>query len=331
MKNGRNRTAVVFKVASWVCVAVFAFGVLVYGFSTGFGLSGLIDKPEEEPALVQTYTYEETPRSLREIKVDWLDGPVTLGFHHRDTIRVTEEAGRALQEDEKLELELSGGELTIHWNSDLVHTNVFVDAPKSLEILLPMAFYEKLELVRIYTASGDVLLEDLEVAEVDAETVSGMLTLKNIRAESVRIGSTSGDIHCETISGTEKIRVHTVSGALQLAALSGGELQVDSTSGEVVLDGTADAFECATVSGNVLCTLHRWPETLKAQSVSADLQLSLPESAEGFIAEFDTVSGAFDSTFTVRKRGKLYEYGEGKALVELSTTSGNAALYKAAE
>lgn len=331
MKNGRNATALVFKIVSWVCVAAFAVGVLFYGLSAGFGLSELIEKPEEEIALDYTYKYEETPRSLREIRVDWLDGPVTLGFHHGDAIRITEKAGRALQEDEKLQMELSGGELSIHWNDDLMHTNVFLETTKSLDIRLPMAFYEKLELVRIYTASGDIALEDLEAVEVDAETVSGVLTLKDIRAESVRIGSTSGNIDCTSISGEEKIRVHTVSGAMQLSALSGGEVKVDSTSGEVVLDGSADVFECATVSGNVACTLHRWPETLKAESVSGNLQFTLPESEAGFIGKFDTVSGAFDSTFEVRKRGKQYEYGQGKAAVELSTTSGNAALYKAAE
>lgn len=330
MRKGKNKVYRILTAISLLCVLIFAAGVLIYGIKTGFGLPDLL--PAADSAVPeQEYHYEETPKSLREIRIDWVDGPVTVLFHEKDTIEVMERTGKALREDEKLLMELSGGELSIHWNSSLLNIGLFRDTAKTLEVRLPAKFEHKLEKVRIYTVSGDVTLDTLHAQEIDVETVSGALSLRNTEAESFRAGSTSGKILCENVTGTENFRIHSVSGALDLIGIKAGEAKLDTTSGEIRLIGEAAAFECVTVSGNAECTLVQWPEKLTAESVTGDLTLQLPESGTGFLASVKTVSGVFSCDFETQKKNKLYLCGEGKAEVKLSTTSGNAALVRIAE
>ena len=323
MKN--NRANLILKTTVLASVLVFVIGVLIYGLSTGFGISDLIKSPDNGLYDVP-YTYEEEAKTLRAVHVDWIDGPVSVKFYNGSTIQVVETAKKELAEDEKLYLEISGGELSVRWNSAWVHIGFLREEAKKLEILIPQAFEENLETVEIETVSGNVMVDGLELTEAKFESVSGELFLSNITAEEFRAATTSGDIHCEAVSGTENFEAESISGDMELAGVKGGETVLDSTSGAITLTGTAAELKCSTVSGNAALDLTNWPEALRFDSVSGSAEILAPEAADGFLCRFDSVSGDFNCGFRTQKSGKLYQNGDGKCSVQFETTSGDVSL-----
>ena len=107
------KTQKVLKITALSCVAVFALGVLIFGLVTGFGVEdvrALFEKPAES-GYDTPYTYTEDLDYLDELVIDWPGGPVTLSLYDGDVVTVTETARRALEEEEKLALEIDGGTL----------------------------------------------------------------------------------------------------------------------------------------------------------------------------------------------------------------------------
>ena len=102
------KTQKVLKITALSCIAVFALGVLIFGLVTGFGIEdvrALFEKPAES-GYDTPYTYTEDLDYLDELVIDWPGGPVTLSLYDGDVVTVTETARRALEEEEKLALEI---------------------------------------------------------------------------------------------------------------------------------------------------------------------------------------------------------------------------------
>ena len=88
--------------------------------------------------------------------IDWPGGPVTLSLYDGDVVTVTETARRALEEEEKLALEIDGGTLSIRWNSAWLQAGISDEEAKRLEVQVPQTLAEDLSAVSIRTSSGDV-------------------------------------------------------------------------------------------------------------------------------------------------------------------------------
>lgn len=323
----KTSAGLVLRIIAVVCVAVFAIAVLSYGFSVDFGIPDLLKKPDDT-VREMPYIYEEEVKNLRGIEVDWVSGPVTLKFYEGDVLRITETAKKEIGKDEKLYLELSGSTLSVKWNSSLLQLGLFRDDSKQLELLIPQAFFEKLESVQISTVSGDIGIDGLTAEDAKFETTSGELHLSNITAERFSAKTTSGDIFCQNVTGTEQITVSSTSGEKKLSGITGGEVKLDNTSGETTLDGTADTLACTSVSGGIKLDLHAWPKETSVESVSGDIELYAPDVKGGFICSVSTVSGDFDCGFDAKKSGKLYQHGKGENVLKISTTSGDAELHE---
>lgn len=319
------------KIAALACVAIFAVGVLVFGLSTGFGFGDLFDKLEESAAAAEVpYNYTEEAEYLRKIKIDWVSGPVTLALYDGDVIRVTETAHRELRENEKLELDLSGGELSVKWSGELFHFSIMPEQSKSLEVQIPRALADSLSSISVHSVSGDIHTEGFAAEEVGFHTTSGNIDVKGVRAETLELSSTSGDITGVNLTGSEKLRAGNTSGETVLTALTAGELELSTTSGEVEAEATAEEIRCQSVSGDIELTMQKWAQDAEISTVSGKVNITAPEAADGFICKFSSVSGDFNCGFEAQKAGDTYTYGGGAAELKISTTSGNASLSKAA-
>ena len=169
------KTQKILKITALSCVAVFALGVLIFGLVTGFGIEdvrALFEKPAES-GYDTPYTYTEDLDYLDELVIDWPGGPVTLSLYDGDVVTVTETARRALEEEEKLALEIDGGTLSIRWNGAWLQAGISDDEAKRLEVQVPQALAEDLSAVSIRTSSGDVSASGFAAREISLETVSG--------------------------------------------------------------------------------------------------------------------------------------------------------------
>ena len=154
------------------------------------------------------------------------------------------------------------------------------------------------------TASGDVEIIDTSVEGVmDASTISGTLTLRNVKARHLDLGSISGNVVVDQVS-CERVDAQSISGDVRLSGplVRGGRYDLGSHSGEVHVTISGDVgfeIEASSFSG----------------VVRTDLQLKL--------------SGIGNATSHGRgQRSIRGSYGDGSAFLDLTTFSGSVILTK---
>lgn len=149
--------------------------------------------------------------------------------------------------------------------------------------------------MRLSTASGDIELEDLSLASLDAATTSGDIRADDVCSDDLlKLCSASGDVDWSGACAT--LDAGTLSGDLHLDGRL-AEGRAKSTSGDIDL----------TVRGNAL-------HQLAAQSTSGDLDVRLPDVPDAFI-DCHTVSG------DVRQR--MHSTQGSAVSVRLSSVSGD--------
>jgi DUF4097 and DUF4098 domain-containing protein YvlB len=154
------------------------------------------------------------------------------------------------------------------------------------------------------TASGDVEIIDTSVEGVmEASTMSGTLTLRNVKARQLDLGSVSGDVVVDQVS-CERVEAQSISGSVRLSGplVRGGRYELGSHSGEVHVAISGDVgfeVEATSFSG----------------TVRTDLQLKLSGISK---------SGYRDHG----QRSIRGTYGDGSAFLDLTTFSGRIILTK---
>lgn len=148
------------------------------------------------------------------------------------------------------------------------------------------------------TASGDVEILDTTIeGTMDAATISGTMTLRNVKARRLDVGSVSGDVVLENVE-CERLDAQSISGSVHMSGpiVRGGRYDLGSHSGEIRVTIGGDVgfeLEASSFSG----------------SVRADLdQFKLTSSSGGNRGRGRSVSGTF---------------GDGSAFLDLTTFSGS--------
>ena len=194
---------------------------------------------------------------------------------------------------------------------------------------------------------------------ISARTLSGNVKVTDIRGE-IAAESTSGDV---TITNAERItNAETKSGNVEvLNSSSETAFEAHSMSGNVtVRQVKAPRIEVGSISGNVLIADVQVPQ-IEAQSISGDVEIASP-FAKGGRYEFSSHSGTVrlgvmggsgfeleassfagtiqaDSSLNLKKeedgepgrrrqRTLRATYGDGSALIEITTFSGSVAITK---
>ncbi len=305
--------------------------------------------PVESPEGL-SYEYPGLEGVVRSLDIEWMSGSIEVYHGEGEQIRVTEYARRPLSDGEKMEASMVNGALRIAWNRSHFRWPFFKMASKRLVIELPRAV-QHLETVEIGSVSASVSLANLSGGNLSVHSVSGEIIASDLQGQRISLSSTSGRIDARSLSA-EDLKLSTVSGKLigDFSAATAGifstsgkieargdvaeVLNLSSVSGSVRFEGTAGrGARVKTTSGKAGLVLRALPENLKCSSVSGELSLLIPETAEGFTAEYQTVSGGFDCGFPVtgtrERRSGMVRCGMGKARISLSTTSGGMQIEKA--
>lgn len=300
--------------------------------------------PEDRAAATETAggNYSNPGTDIRQVSVEWISGSVQVCCGDGEEIQVTETARRPLPEGEKMVVTRENDRLHIAWNKSHFRLFGFRPLEKHLVISLPKTMI--LDALEIGTVSAGVSLRGLTGQNLNAHTVSGEISAYGLQAQSIQLSATSGCIdgqrlqaNClklSTVSGritgdfsADTARLSSTSGRVEAHGDVGSELTLSSVSGSVQFDGTAGRdFKVNTTSGKQYLALKDMPRTIKCGSVSGSVELLLPDSEEGFSAEYSTVSGKFACDFPVtgkqEKRSGSARYGSGSTRLTLSTTSG---------
>jgi len=163
--------------------------------------------------------------------------------------------------------------------------------------------------VQAMAGSGDLQLSDVQ-GHVQVTAGSGNITLNEVRGES-RLQTGSGDL--KIVQAGDAVVANTGSGKITVTGAS-ADLRLHGASSEVNVDGNPGAsnfWDFRTSSGNV--TLHV-PSSASfrfyARSSSGSIEAQIPIIMEG----------------TAGKHELRARIGDGKARVEVETSSGNIAI-----
>lgn len=236
---------------------------------------------------------------VEDIDINWVDGMVTIEYHNGDEIILKETEN--LSRDQELRWLLDGRQLKVQYAASGLRA--LSGLQKELTVQLPAGLV--LDDVKINVASAEVQADGIEADEINVNTASGRVALRQT-------------------GHAEKVTVNTASGDVAVALSDADELKLNTASGKVIADiYQADEVKANTVSGNVVLQFANLPDTLKADSVSGKVNLLLP-AGSGFTADVESLSGSVRGDLDMKKLGDgEYVYGNGRCRIEVDTVSGN--------
>lgn len=159
--------------------------------------------------------------------------------------------------------------------------------PLEINLYLPQTQYDQLELV---TVSGNITVpEDFSFTQSSIHTTSGEIQFTADNSGSFSLESVSGDLSAKGVA-PQTLKVHTTSGDIHLSqVIASGSCTIDSVSGDVELqDCDGEKFTISTTSGDVEASL-RSGKTFSTQTVSGEVEV--PSNTSGGSCEITTVSG----------------------------------------
>lgn len=317
----------IFTITACAIAAIFFTCVLVIGLNTDPAASVPVSAEARTRTNSKVLDLEEY--RIDSLDINWLTGPVTIGLSPDGRVHITERSAKTLNEDERMKVAVSGGELSIRWDDQWFHKFINLDfgwfgrRDKELEVLLPRELAGALVTVEVENVSDTLSVTGCTAEEMDISTVSGTLAITSCAAGSLSANAVSGEISLNSVSASETMTVNTVSGGMELTDISAGELTMDTVSGACTFGGRATELKANTVSGNMTAILRSVPEEVDMDSVSGALKLELPAGAS-FTVEHDSVSGSFQCAFpTEELSGKRLRCGSGGADIRMNTTSGS--------
>lgn len=151
-------------------------------------------------------------------------------------------------------------------------------------------------------------------AVISAESLSGGLSARDLRAGSLRLESVSGRITLESVECSLSLKAYSVSGSFLVSRSSAPDCVLEGTSGSARLTACSfPALACSTISGD--CELYATEfDSLSFDTVSGDLEGDLTGKPEDYSVYFSTTSGD-NSLAYLRTRGSR--------TIEFSSVSGD--------
>lgn len=179
------------------------------------------------------------PAAIREIKIEWISGSVTV--EPGDVQEITFlESGNGTDKYEMV-WKQSGDELVIQYSKDSSIAGFglhFGDGSKDLTVTVPRGWVcDSLELD---TASTDLTVRDMIIREMEIDSASGTAKFENCTVSS---------------------------------------LDVDTASGDVTFSGSLNELDFEAASASFTGVLENVPDQVNMDSMSGDLTLTLPEGA----------------------------------------------------
>lgn len=179
------------------------------------------------------------PAAIREIKIEWISGSVTV--EPGDVQEITFlESGNGTDKYEMV-WKQSGDELVIQYSKDSSIAGFglhFGDGSKDLTVTVPRGWVcDSLELD---TASTDLTVRDMIIREMEIDSASGTAKFENCTVSS---------------------------------------LDVDTASGDVTFSGSLNELDFEAASASFTGVLENVPNLIKMDSMSGGLTLTLPEDA----------------------------------------------------
>lgn len=288
MKRNSIARIIIFSIVILVLLAILLAGILIGEYltkrSTRWETSYSERSDDAKPVTGRTGTASP---NVRDISIEWVSGTITI--LPGDVDRITYQESEVADDDHRMVVEDSEGELEIGFCKDSLKVSAFgftVDFTKDLTITVPRDLV--IGTLEIDAAAVEVNVLDLTIQEVEFDGASGACTFTNC----------------------------TVS-----------VLDMDTASGDVFYSGVLTKLDFDGASGELRCELTNTPSSIQLDTMSGDLDITLPASS-GFTVQLDAMSSEFSSEFPTTFQNGNHVCGDGACRISVSAMSGDVTIRK---
>lgn len=142
--------------------------------------------------------------------------------------------------------------------------------------------------------------------------------------DSLEIDAASATLEVNDLTIRE-VEIDTASGTCNFDNCAVNKLDLDTASGDVRFVGSLDILDCDAASASVYAVLDNVPTRMDMDSMSGDLDITLPETA-GFTVTMDTMSSDFTSDFETTIKNGNYTHGDGSCRINVDAMSGDVTI-----
>lgn len=261
--------------------------------SAGWVLGKYLSTEPSHPD-VSDQTISVDPRQIREIDIEWAAGNITIEPADVDSIQFSESASD--NNKHPMVWKQNNDKLTVRFSENVnfdFGLGITINDVISKDLIILVPMGWECDSLEIDAASATVDIKNLVIHEVDFDGASGTCNFVNCVVD---------------------------------------ELDLDTASGDIYFTGSLNTLDCDAASASVIAVLDNVPNRIDMDSMSGDLDLTLPSGA-GFTVTMDALSSDFVCDFGYSQRNGSYYRGDGKCKITLDALSGDLYLreYKAAD
>ena len=154
-----------------------------------------------------------------------------------------------------------------------------------------------------------LLPPDFSLDSLEVDAASATLEVKDLTIRDVEVDSASGECHFDGCTVEQ--------------------LDVDTASGDIRFQGSLDVLDCEGASASIYAVLDNVPSRISVDTMSGDLDLTLPENA-GYTLKLDAMGSAFRSDFDTTLKNGQHISGDGSCRIDVNAMSGDVTIRKAA-
>lgn len=241
--------------------------------------------------------------NINSLDIDWLTGEVEISYHNENTIEITENAKKELNESEKLRYYYDGNTLYIKYCKAKFNCNKL---NKKLSVVLPKDI--KLNDFNLDSASANLTFDTLKTNNFECDLATGSITGNILEADH--------DVKVDTASGKFIIKDEIVANSVSYNAAAG---TIELNNAEI-----KDEIDMNTTSGNAQITLASMCD-VSYDATAGNILLKVPENAS-FRFEQEAVCGSVNIEIPMEKLEDEYRIGDGKYQVSSQTVTGNTTI-----
>lgn len=224
------------------------------------------------------------PRQIREIDIEWVAGTITIEPANVDSIQVTESNPK--ESRHVMVWKQTNDKLVVRFSEDNTfdfNFGITIMDIDSKDLTVLVPMGWECDSLEVAAASAALKVKNLAIREVDFDGASGVCEFENCIVE---------------------------------------ELDLDTASGDIFFTGSLEKLDCDAASASVTATFHNVPKLIDMDSMSGDLDITLPSSA-GFIASLDALSSDFHCDLDYYQKNEEYHRGNGECRITMDAMSGD--------
>ena len=198
--------------------------------------------------------------------------------------------------------------------------------------------------ISVYSISGNIRVTDIK-GDLNLVTISGDVVIEN-GARVLTAKSTSGNVELANLRSEVALEAGSTSGNVTVRQSSAPRMEIGTISGDVTItDVRCGRVEGTTVSGNVTFNSPLEKNGRYEFTSHSGIVRMVPTGNVGFELDFDSFSGSIQSSLELkdqraggadynrrgsggRVRSLRGTYGDGSAIVDISTFSGTLIIGK---